>query len=111
MLADSNSSISITPIMKFYVATSAYQAGTIVNFQTATKVAGLVDFSSGPGLGMNSAVVTHDQFGNFSTNYLSQGQAILALKAASDNTVSHWVSQMNKPQTHGGQKLQLENVM
>lgn len=46
--------------MKFYIATSAFSAGAIVNFRTATKVAGLVDFSSGPGLGMNSAVVTHE---------------------------------------------------
>jgi hypothetical protein len=45
-------STNILPIVKFYVSKSDFVQGTIVDFQSVSKVAGLIDFSSGPGLGM-----------------------------------------------------------
>jgi hypothetical protein len=45
-------STNILPIVKFYVSKSDFVQGTIVDFQSESKVAGLIDFSSGPGLGM-----------------------------------------------------------
>jgi hypothetical protein len=43
---------NILPIVKFYVSKSDFVQGTIVDFQSESKVAGIIDFSSGAGLGM-----------------------------------------------------------
>lgn len=47
--------------MKFYIGASSFQSGDIVGFSSASKIAGLIDFSTGPGLGNFTAVVHHDQ--------------------------------------------------
>jgi len=70
--ADQNMATNILPIVKFYVAKANYIQGTVVDFQSVSKLAGVIDFSSGAGLGMFAAIITHNPNGSFSTVYRSQ---------------------------------------
>ncbi|ETS84696.1 hypothetical protein PFICI_02721 [Pestalotiopsis fici W106-1] len=107
ILADNNSRITVQPIMKFFVATSSYRAGQIVNFATATMDAGVVDFSTGLGIGKNTAVITHDNTGAFTTRYLTQSQTVLALDAAKNKSLPSFLKQL----AGNDKKFQLNQVI
>ena len=62
-------STQIMPIVKFYVTKSSAVQGTIVDFQSVSLIAGVIDFSFGPGLGQFGAHVVHNANGTFSTTY------------------------------------------
>jgi hypothetical protein len=67
--ADTEMKTQIEPIIKFYVSKFLSVQGTIIDFQSSSAVAGIIDFSTGPGLGMFGAEVSHNPNGLFTTTY------------------------------------------
>ena len=57
------------PLVKFYVAKSSAVQGTVVDFQSVSATAGVIDFTSGDGIGHYGAHVIHNADGTFSTTY------------------------------------------
>ncbi|KAE8379067.1 hypothetical protein BDV26DRAFT_291651 [Aspergillus bertholletiae] len=55
--------------MKFYILESIFEAGVIVDYQSVTREAALIDFTSGQGAGKFYAVVTQDDTGRFTVHY------------------------------------------
>ncbi len=47
IVAEPNKSIDVQPIVKFYVATGSYEAGTVVNFDTTSTGAAVCDATDG----------------------------------------------------------------
>jgi hypothetical protein len=85
ILAQPNLAVNIEPIVKFYVSQFSSVQGTIVNFASASRKAGIIDFSTGAGVGKFGAKVIQGTDGEFTTTYLAQTdfyreQAILAGK-------------------------------
>ncbi|KAB8277212.1 hypothetical protein BDV30DRAFT_235013 [Aspergillus minisclerotigenes] len=64
-----NIKIQLTPKMKYYILESIYETGVIVDYQSVTREAGVIDFTSGKGAGRFYAVVTHDDTGKFTVQY------------------------------------------
>ncbi|KAF5586993.1 uncharacterized protein FSUBG_11923 [Fusarium subglutinans] len=106
MLADNNTATTVTPIMKFYVGAFSFQPGTIVNFSTVTLNSGTVDFSSGPGLGMSTAVVRHDQFGKFTTSYYPNAAAAALMRSLRDNQLTSFITGGDKKSNEKQQELE-----
>lgn len=67
--ADTETKTQIEPVIKFFVSKFTSVQGNIVNFQSSSAHAGIIDFSTGPGLGMFGAEVTHNPNGLFTTTY------------------------------------------
>ncbi|KAL7952397.1 hypothetical protein V8C34DRAFT_323328 [Trichoderma compactum] len=68
-LATNNMWINLTPNMKFYVSQSHIEAGEVIAFTSVSKKAGVIDFSSGPGAGKDTAAVVHKDNGTFDVMY------------------------------------------
>jgi hypothetical protein len=81
------SSYQITPITEFYIAESSFQAGVIVDFQSVSKTAAVINFSSGEGLGKFTAIVTHNNNGTFSVKYATSAQAAEVLGQLANNSL------------------------
>lgn len=81
MLADTSTATNITPVVKFYISKSAYQASTVVEFSSFSEDAAVIDFSSGAGRGTFMATVFHLNDGTFTVTYQSSASAAVALEA------------------------------
>ncbi|KAH0437794.1 hypothetical protein CcaCcLH18_03690 [Colletotrichum camelliae] len=94
ILADNNASVTMTPIIKFYVAVSSFEEaeGQIIDFQTATANCGVADFSQGPGLGSRLAVVRHNKNGGFITGYFPAVEENEVLWAVRENRLGEYLS-------------------
>jgi hypothetical protein len=86
-----NMHTNITPIMKFYIGQFSYEPGEIVDFNSVSGDCGVIDFSSGPGLGRTTAVVTQDEYGNFSTIYTSSKATRDVLQAVKYNRLQSYL--------------------
>ncbi|KAE8132759.1 hypothetical protein BDV38DRAFT_274872 [Aspergillus pseudotamarii] len=64
-----NMKIQLTPKMKFYILESIFEAGVIVDYQSVTREAAVIDFTLGKGAGKFYAVVTQDDTGKFTVQY------------------------------------------
>lgn len=85
---------SLTPIMKFYVGQFSFQAGEIVDFSTVSAKCGLIDFSSGPGLGKYYAVIKQDEKGVFGdATYHSSATAAEIMQAAREGNLKSYLQQ------------------
>lgn len=73
-----------TPVVKFYIAKSAYQASTVVEFSSFSKDSAVIDFSSDRAKGMFMAIVVHLNDGTFTVDYkdATSAPAVLVNKAA-----------------------------
>ncbi|KAL7916682.1 hypothetical protein GGI35DRAFT_473948 [Trichoderma velutinum] len=69
VLAINNMSIDLKPTMKFHVSQMNIKAGEIIDFLSVSKTAGVIDFSSGPGAGKDTATVIHKDNGTFDIVY------------------------------------------
>jgi len=86
--APRNAKVNIAPVVKFYVAAYNAVQGTTIDYQSVSKNAGIIDFSSGAGRGNFGAIVVQDEYGAFTTNYVSQAQYSDAVSAAQINSRS-----------------------
>ncbi|KXJ88044.1 hypothetical protein Micbo1qcDRAFT_207792 [Microdochium bolleyi] len=87
-LASNNAVTAITPIMKFYIAPSSFEAGEIVDYETYSKNAGFVDFSSGSGSHKRTAVVHHNDDGSFKTVYFGDLISVIAPDFGGNDRIS-----------------------
>ncbi|KAF2185433.1 hypothetical protein K469DRAFT_631952 [Zopfia rhizophila CBS 207.26] len=67
--AKPNMIYNIAPIVKFWVAQGFSVQGIIADFSAVSNQNGAIDFTSGPGVGTNTAIVTQDSTGHFSVTY------------------------------------------
>jgi hypothetical protein len=60
---------NIQPVVKFYVKKYDSKVGTIINYQSFSVEAGVIDFTEGPGQGHYTASVTHKPDGGWDVKY------------------------------------------
>ncbi|EWG41361.1 hypothetical protein FVEG_15281 [Fusarium verticillioides 7600] len=60
---------NIQPVVKFYVKKFDSKVGAIVNYQSFSVEAGVIDFTEGAGLGHYTASITHKQDGGWDVNF------------------------------------------
>lgn len=64
-----NMSINLTPSMRFHICQSDIETGEIIDLPSASKKAGVIDFSSELGSGKDTATVVHKANGAFDIMY------------------------------------------
>jgi len=108
-----NLGFNIQPVVKYYVSQSFSKQGEIVNFQGASLDAGLIDFSSPPGLGQYGAKVTLQSNGKFSVSYMAQAMYAETVRELSQrreyNRLPASMSQMGS-QDYAEIRRQLNNL-
>jgi len=113
MLAQNGMNTQITPVMKFYIGQYDYEAGAVVDFQSVSSDAALIDFSSGAGYGQYTAIVTQDLNANWSVTYGSSAVTTAALQAIADGTLGSYLGLSNPsdPTINADKLAQLESQM
>ncbi|KAN0095991.1 hypothetical protein V8E51_014796 [Hyaloscypha variabilis] len=95
-LAQNGMNTQIFPIMKFYIGQYDLEAGTVVDFQSVSSDAAVIDFSGGPGYGQYTAIVRQDLNANWNVTYGSSTVTAAALQAIADGTLGSYLG-LNNP--------------
>lgn len=63
---------NLSPIVKFYISAGVWQPGEIVDIEFESDTVGVIDFSSGPGLGNFGCNIVQGSNGEFTATYTSK---------------------------------------
>lgn len=77
MTARPGMAVQIAPVMKFYLRHTDWKIngpGMLINFDLFSKEAGIVDFTTEPGLSLRGATITHLPDGNWKVTYNEPSQ-------------------------------------
>src|SRR5271170_1038760 len=73
VLAQPNLPYNIAPVVKFWVAQGYSQQGELADFSAVSAQNGAIDFTTGAGVGQDTALVSQGPDGQFTITYASSG--------------------------------------
>lgn len=108
MQARSNRAISIAPRMRFYVAEQRCQTGEVIDCERLPSRA-VVNFESGNGRQNHTAVISHNEHGEYQVQYFDQNESRDVLQAACDEQLRSHIERRSSNQNNNQRNNQDNN--